>query len=229
MANFDRFLAGVVEEPVLDGFGINVAIGPVGACTCDSVNKSGRAGRAGRAGALVYCACEVWPKPPKLTGAGVLVDACVLAPRYPNRLFEGAGVAVFANEFPKENAGVTADSPCVLAAIPLRPFDWDPNVNPCVLVPNILEPPAVTVFEVKGLAAACEFASGCETDPKPPNNGLGGSELELPGGTPDMLANRGFGVSELEACMELEMAPNRAFGVDALSCAAVVGCVLAPN
>jgi hypothetical protein len=100
-------------------------------------------------------ACESEPKPPnppKPTGAGVLVGTWVLTPKFPNKLFEDAGVAEFIVEFPKAKAGVGVVSPWTLVVRPLGPFDCAPNVNPGVLVPKSVEPPA------KGVEGACEFA-----------------------------------------------------------------------
>jgi hypothetical protein len=133
-----------------DGFVRGVAIGPVGACACDCVNKDGRLVAAGTE---MDGACESWPKPPKPprpTEAGVLVGTLVLMPKFPNKLFEVAGVAGLTIELPKEKAGVEAVSPCVVR--PLGPFDCAPNANPGVLVPKSVEPPA------KGVEGAWEFA-----------------------------------------------------------------------
>lgn len=93
-------------------------------------------------------------------------------PKFPNMLVEGAGVAAFANELPKEKAGVEMVSHCVLVAGALRPLDCAPNVCPDVLAPKGVESSAVTAFELNGVEDACELAFDCIADPKPPNRGL---------------------------------------------------------
>lgn len=142
--------------------------------------------------------------------------ACGVALKPANRLVEAAGVAVLPNlkagvagagvAGAAAGAGVASALACVLTDEESAPPDGAPNVKGVeVLVPNREEvPPVVAVFDPNGVAGAWEVPLV-------------------------ILPNKGLGVSEADAAWtDADIPPNRAFGVDALSCAAGAA-VLAPN